>query len=169
MALESNTGLGVFNNYGTRDVEGKFGAEIGSSPLKTVVYDIDHTDLDSTTPDTYSALDYVFPVGSVFVSAQIVVETAVVGPTAINVGTYTFNASTKAVTAHDLDGLVATVAVTALDAVGDRVVGGGALVLTGTGAAFAVAAPVVVRIDPTVAAATAGKFRVYVTYYHPQP
>lgn len=169
MSLESNTGLGILSSYGPRTVEGKFGGEVGDHVLKTVLYDIDYLDLASTTPDTYTKLDYVYPAGSVFVGCQIVVETAVVGPTAIDVGTYTFNTTTKAITAHDLDGLVASVAVTALDAIGDRVIGGGALVLTGTGAAFATTSDVVVRIAPTVAAATAGKFRVYVTYWHPAP
>ena len=169
MTLESNTGLGVLATYGPRTTEGKFGGEVGDHVLKTVVYDIDHTDLSSTTTATFTLLDYVYPAGSVFVGCQIVVETAVVGPTAIDVGTYTHNATTKAVTAHDADGLVASVAVTALDAIGDRVIGGGALVLTGTGSAFATPSPTVVRIAPTAAAATAGKFRVYVTYWTPAP
>lgn len=169
MSLESNTGLGVLSAYGPRSVEGKFGGEVGDHVLKTVVYDIDALDLASTTAAPYTMLDYSYPAGSVFVGCQIVVEAAVVGPTAIDVGTYTYNATTKAVTAHDADGLVASAAVTALDAIGDRVIGGGALVLTGTGAGFATPSPVVVRIVPTVAAATAGKFRVYVTYWIPAP
>lgn len=167
MPLESSSGLTVLNNYGPQVTEHKFGAEIGDGAVKHVMYEVEFTDMASTTPATYTKLDYVYPAGAVFLSCQAVVETAFVGPTAINVGTYTFNTSTNAVTAHDLDGLIATVVVASFDAVGDRVIGGGALLLTGTGAAFATPSPTVVRIDPTGAAATAGKMRVYITYLHP--
>lgn len=173
MGLESNTGLGVFNSYGPVTTEGKFGAEIGDEVIKHVCFDITWQDLNSTTDTsyTYSGLDYVFPIGTTFLSCHYLVDEALVGPTAITAGTYTFNTSTKAITAHDADGLMtaAVGVVTALDAVGDRVIGTGALLATGTGAAFAVSAPVVVRIVPTVAIASAGKMRVYITYIHPAP
>ena len=168
MALESNTGLGVFNNYGPTTTEGKFGAEIGEGVIKTVVYDISWQDLSSTSAGAVTKLDYVFPIGSTFMSCQYVVDEAIVGPTAITAGTYLASDGT---TAHDADGLMtaAVGVVTALDAVGDRVIGTGALLATGTGAGFAVTAPVVVRILPTVAAATAGKMRVFITYLSPAP
>ena len=171
MSLENSAGLGVYNQYGARTVEGKFGGETADEVVKHVVYDISFEDLNSTTAATYSGLDYVIPAGSVFLRCEYVVDTAVVGPTAITAGTYTFNATTKAVTAHDADGLMtaAVGVVTALDAIGDRVVGTGALLTTGTGAGYAMTAPVVVRILPTVAVATAGKLRVYITYLAPQP
>lgn len=168
MPYEIDPVRGVSNNYGAMNTEGKFGAEIGNSLVKYVVFDVDHTDLASTTPAVYNKFDYVVPAGSVFLGCDIIVETAVVGPTAINVGTYTFVESTRVITAHDLDGL-ATTAVTTLDAIGDRVKGAGALLATGTGAGYAMTAPVVIRIAPTVAAATAGKFRVVVSYIAPTP
>lgn len=168
MALESSNGLGVQSQYGPRTVEGKFGGEIGDSVIKHVVYDISYEDLSSTSPAAAEGLDYVFPAGTTFLSCHYVVDTAIVGPTAITAGTYLASDGT---TAHDADGLMtaAVGVVTALDAAGDRVIGTGALLATGTGAAFAVTAPVVVRILPTVAAATAGKMRVYVSYIAPQP
>jgi hypothetical protein len=168
MSLESNTGLGVLATYGPRTTEGKFGAEIGDEVVKHVAYDVTFEDLDSTSPAAVTGLDYVFPIGTTFLSCRFTVDTAVVGPTAITAGTYLASDGT---TAHDADGLMTAVVgvVTALDAVGDSVVGTGALLTTGTGAAFAVTAPVVVRILPTVAAATAGKIRVYISYLSPQP
>jgi hypothetical protein len=168
MALEDSAGLGVFAQYGRRTTEGKFGAEIGDEVLKTVVYDIDYSDLASTSAGGVTGLDYVFPIGTTFVSCQYVVQEAIVGPTAITGGAYLASDGT---TALDADGLrtAAVGVVTALDAIGDRVIGTGALLATGTGAAFAVTAPVVLRFLPTVAVATAGKMRVYVTAWCPQP
>lgn len=168
MALESNTGLGVLAHYGVRTTEGKFGGETGDEVVKHVVFDISYEDLSSTSPAAVQGLDYVFPIGTTFLNCQYVVDEAIVGPTAVTAGTYLASDGT---TAHDADGLMtaAVGVVTALDAVGDRVLGTGALLATGTGAAFAVTAPVVVRILPTVAAATAGKMRVYISYMSPQP
>lgn len=169
MALESSNGLGIASSYGTRATEGKFGGEGNGSFVKHMMFEVDKDDLASLSAGVYSGLDLVFPIGTNFLDARIVVEQAVVGPTAITIGTYTFNTSTKAVTAHAAEGLMtaAVGVVTALDAVGDVVVGTGALLTTGTGAAFAVTAPVVLRVLPTVAVASAGKFRVYVTYLAP--
>lgn len=171
MGFESNTGLEVLNHYGPRTTEGKFGGQTGEAVVKHVVYDISYEDLNSTTAAPFTGLDHIIPAGSVFLSCQYVVDTAIVGPTAITCGTYTFNTDTKAVTAHDADGLMtaAVGVVTALDANGDRVLGTGALLSTGTGAGFAMTAPVVIRILPTVAVATAGKMRVYISYLAPQP
>jgi hypothetical protein len=102
-------------------------------------------------------------------TAYIKINWGSYGPSAA--GTYTLNTTTNSVTANDADGLMtaAVGVVTALDAVGDRVIGTGALLATGTGAAFAVTAPVVLSILPTVAAASACKMRVYVSYIAPQP
>lgn len=168
MALESNNGLGVLATYGPRTVEGKFGGELGDDVVKHVVYDISYEDLNSTSPAAVQGLDYVFPIGTVFLRCEYHVDKAIVGPTAITAGTYLASDGT---TAHAADGLMTALVgvVTALDAAGDRVVGTGALLTTGTGAGFAVTAPVVVRILPTVAAATAGKMRVYISYISPAP
>ena len=168
MSLESTNGLGILSHYGVRTVEGKFGGEIGDSVIKHVAYDVSFEDLDSTSPAAVQGLDYVYPIGTTFLSCQYVVDEAIVGPTAITAGTYLASDGT---TAHDADGLMtaAVGVVSALDADGDRILGTGDLLKTGTGAAFAVSAPVVLRILPTVAVATAGKMRVYVTYIAPQP
>lgn len=175
MGFATDSKRGVEVHYGPRTVEGKFGAEIGDGVVKHVVYDITHQDLSSTSAAAVTGLEYVYPAGSVFLSCQYVVDEAIVGPTAITCGTYLASDGT---TAHDADGLMtaAVGVVTALDAVGDRVLGTGALLATGTGAAFSTASSTVVdagglvlRILPTAAVATAGKMRVYVTYLAPQP
>lgn len=168
MGLESNTGLGVLNHYGPRVTEGKFGGQTMHGAMKYVVFDITYEDLNSTSPAAVQGLDYVFPVGTTFLSCQYIVDEPIVGPTAITAGTYLASDGT---TAHDADGLMTAAVglVSALDAAGDRIIGTGALLATGTGAAFNVSAPVVVRILPTVAVATAGKMRVFITYLSPAP
>jgi len=169
MALESSNGLGIASSYGTRPTDGKFGAEVGGEVVKHVMYEIGFADLASVTPSALSGLDLIFPIGTNFLRCSVLVETAVTsgGLMTLNVGTYTFNSTTKAVTAHNATGLVAGATVASLGAAGAVVVGAGALMATGTGAAFAVTAPVILRINPAVAVATAGKFRVYVTYLPP--
>jgi len=166
--MESKTGLGIQSSYGARTTEGKFGALIGDDVIKTVVYDLDYTDMASTSAAAKTGLDYVYPAYSTFLSCRIVVDEAVVGPTAFTIGTYLASDGTTAV---DADGLMtaAVGVVTALDAVGDMVVGTGAQLTTGTGSGWVLSAAAVIRILPTVAAATAGKIRVFVTYYSPIP
>lgn len=168
MTLESSNGLGILSQYGVRTTEGKFGGQIGDDVLKTVVYDLDYSDLSSTSAAAVEGLDYVFPAYSTFKSCRIVVDEAVVGPTAITIGTYLASDGTTAV---DADGLMtaAVGVVTALDAVGDMVVGTGAQLTTGTGAGWVLSAASVIRILPTVAVATAGKIRVIVEYFSPIP
>ena len=164
MTLEATNGLGVLTHYGVRTVEGKFGGEIADEVIKHVVYDISYEDLNSTSAAAVQGLDYIFPIGTTFLSCHYVVDTAIVGPTAITAGTYLASDGT---TAHDADGLMtaAVGVVTALDAVGDMVVGTGAQLTTGTGAGWVLSADAVIRILPTVAVATAGKIRVIVEYF----
>jgi len=165
MSLESSTGLGVLSSYGPRAIEGKFGGQTADEVVKHVVYDFDYTDLNSTSAAAVQGLDYVFPVGTAFLRAKIVVETAVVGPTNITVGTYLASDGTTAINAT---GLFAATAVTALDAIGDVVDGAGAQLTTGTTAANgALQSAAVIRVLPTVAVATAGKFKLYVSYLAP--
>lgn len=167
-SFANSAGIDVLNHYGIRTTEGKFGGQLDDEIVKHVVFDIGFADLSSTTPAAVTGLDFVFPIGTTFLSCQYIVDEAIVGPTAVTAGTYLASDGT---TAHDADGLMtaAVGVVTALDAVGDRVVGTGALLTTGTGSGFAVTAAVVVRILPTVAVATAGKMRVYITYITPAP
>lgn len=45
MGFESNTGLGVLNHYGPRDVNQKFGGETPDDVIKTAVWTFDYNDL----------------------------------------------------------------------------------------------------------------------------
>lgn len=169
MTFEVDAKRGVFNNYGPRVTDGKWGAEIGDDVVKHVVYEVDYADLSSTTITTalhgIQGFDYIIPSGASLLSARIVVETAVVGPTNITVGTY---AAADGTTVINTEGIFAATAVTALDAIGDVVVGTGAQLTTGTTATNgALQAAAVIRVLPTVAVATAGKFKLYVSYLAP--
>lgn len=171
MTFEVDAKRGVFNNYGPRVTDGKWGAEIGDEVVKHVVYEVDYADLSSTTITTalhgIQGFDYIFPIGTSFLSARIVVETAVVGPTAITVGTY---AAADGTTVINTEGLFTAAAnlVSGLDAIGDVMVGTGAQLTTGTTAANgALQAAAVIRLLPTAAVATAGKFKLYVSYLAP--
>lgn len=169
MTFEVDAKRGVFANYGPRVTDGKWGALIGDEVVKHVVYEVDYADLSSTTITAalhgIQGFDYIIPSGSSLLSARIVVETAVVGPTNITVGTY---AAADGTTVINTEGIFAATAVTALDAIGDVVVGAGAQLTTGTTAANgALQQAAVIRVLPTVAAATAGKFKLYVSYLAP--
>lgn len=168
MAYANSAGIGVLNSYGTRTTEGKFGAVNSEDLVKYLVFDLDYTDLASTSAGAVTGLDVVIPAYSVFTSCEYIVKTAMVGPTAIIAGTYLASDGTTAI---DADGLMtaAVGVVTALDAAGDRVVGTGAQLTTGTGAGWVLSADAVIRILPTVAAATAGQMRVIISYIPPQP
>lgn len=163
MALENTAGLGVLTNYGPITTKGKYGGEIGDEVVKHVSYEIDFNDLQSTSAWAVDGLDYIIPAGASLLSCRTVVETAVVGPTAITIGTYKASDGTTAIDADGLQTAAAGV-VTALDAIGDVLVGTGAQLTTGTAGAGALEFAAVIRILPTVAVATAGKFRVYISY-----
>lgn len=167
-AFEDTGGLGVLNHYGVRTVEGKFGGKTCEAVVKHIVYDITYEDLSSTSAAAVNGLEYVIPAGSSLLSCRYVVETAIVGPTAITCGTYKASDGTTAI---DADGLMTAAAgvVTALDADRDVLVGTGAQLTTGTGGVGALEFDAVIRILPTVAAATAGKMRVYISYLAPAP
>jgi hypothetical protein len=168
MSLELNAKLGIFNSYGPRTTEGKYGAMGDDEILKTLVFDFDHTDFQSTSAGAVSGLDVVIPAYSTFKSCRFIVKEAVVGPTAFTAGTYKASDGTTAI---DADGLMtaAVGVVTAMDAVGDMVVGTGAQLTTGTGSGWVLSEDAVIRVLPTVAVATAGKIRVIVEYYAPVP
>lgn len=170
MPLENSAGMKVLNNYGVRTTEGKFGAVIGDtgSIFRKAVFDIDFGDLNSLVAATKTGLDLVFPIGTKFRSTQLVGKTTFVGPTAITVGTYTFVDATGAVTVAPAADSLHTAAATAVAtfAANNSVAGTG----TGLGnGAFVTTAPVIIRILPTGAIATAGKARLTVEYSVPAP
>lgn len=161
MALENSAGLDVLNSYGPRTTEGKFGGVIGDEVIKVVAFDYDLDDFKATTPAAVTGLDHVFPTGTVFLTCRTIGETSVAGATAVNIGTYL---ASDGITAVAATGLAAPTA--AQLAANTTFVGAGASLTTG---AVVTTAPTVVRAVSTVAAATAGKFRVIITYLAPTP
>ena len=167
MSLESNTGLGVLSNYGTRAPTQARGAEIGDDVIKHVMFEVDASKGDVPVVASVKAvdgLDYVIPKGASLVRCRVVVEEAFNTLTLLTVGTYK---ATDGTTAIATAGLLST-ALATVDAKGDVVEGAGAQLTTGTGAAAgALQEAAVIRILGTVAAPTLGKARVYVTYLAP--
>lgn len=170
MSFESDAKRGVLNYFGPRKVNGEYGAK---GPVQMAKYAI----IDIAVPDTegigsaawaVEGLDVVIPSGSIFVSADFVVETAFNTLTALTVGTYK---ATDGTTALDADGLITAAgsALTTIDAVGDRLVGNGAQLATGTAGLGALAEDAVIRVLYTGAAPTTGKARLIVQYLSPTP
>jgi hypothetical protein len=163
MAFEELTGLGVLQSYGPRVTDGKWGASTSEEVIKHVVYEVDGTDLSSTTVvPPITGLDHIFPTGVVFLRAVTVGEVSLVGPTAVTIGTYLASDGTTAV---DADGLVTAAAGTAATLAANYYgVGTGAQLAAG---AVVTTAPTVIRVMPTVAVGTAGRFKLYVSYIAP--
>lgn len=164
MALESTAGLGVLNSYGPRTVNQSYG---GQQPDDVVKY----VSIEFTAPSTGMAaaawavqgIDAIIPAGAVFLHADVIVETAFDALTALTIGTYKASDGTTAI---DADGLVTAAgsALTAIDAVGDRLVGAGAQLVTGTAGLGALAENAVIRVLYTGSAPTVGKARLLVSY-----
>jgi len=173
MALENTAGLGVLNQYGPRNTSNPFGGRIENLE-RTLVIDIDvpsgagNAGGFSSAAWAVEGLDYVIESGSVFVSADLVVETAFNTLTALTVGTYQASDGTTAISAAGLI-TAAGSALTTIDAVGDRLVGNGAQLVTGTAGLGALTADAVVRVLYTGAAPTTGKARLIVKYLAPTP
>ena len=170
MTMESSTGLGVLNNYGTRNTQGNYGGQVGNYILKHAVIDIDVPKGEGIAAAAWAktGLDVVIPAGSIFKSADLVVETAFNTLTALTIGTYAASNGTSAV---DADGLITAAgsALEAINAVGDRLVGNGAQLVTGTAGLGALAAASVIRTLYTGTAPTTGKARLIVQYLSPTP
>jgi len=157
----------VVTSYGPRTVDQSRGGLIGDEVIKYVSIEI-------TAPDkgiaaaawAKNGLDVVIPTGSVFLTADLVVETAFDALTGLNIGTY---AASDGTTAIDADGLAAAAACTLemINAVGDRVKGAGAQLATGTAGIGATTAASVIRTLYTGTVPTVGKARLIVSYVQP--
>lgn len=167
MGFEADAKRGVLNHYGVRTTSGKYGGVQGNDVIKAV-------SIEFTAPDQGIAaaawavtdLDVVIPARAVFLSADVIVETAFDALTALTIGTYLASDGTTAV---DVDGLVTAAgsALSTIDAVGDRLVGAGAQLATGTAGLGALAAASVIRVLYTGTVPTVGKARLLVTYAMP--
>lgn len=170
MPFANSSGIGVLNNYGARGTRGDFGGRADGELLRVITYDIDVPNAFGIAAAAWAVegLDLIIPTGSVFRSVDFVVETAFNTLTALTVGLY---AATNGTTAVSVDGLITAAgsALTTIDAVGDRLVGAGALLATGTAGLGATTSNTVVRTLYTGAAPTTGKARLIVQYWAPTP
>jgi hypothetical protein len=159
----------VVTSYGPRSTSSQYGGVLQDGVKKTLT-------LEFTAPATGMAaaawakngLDVVIPAGSIFVKADVVVETAFDALTALTIGTYKASDGTTEI---DADGLVAAAgsALATIDAVGDRLVGAGAQLATGTAGLGATLFDSVIRVLYTGSAPTVGKARLVVDYISPTP
>lgn len=156
MGFESNTGLGVLNHYGPRNVNQKFGGETPDDVIKTAVWTFDYNDLPAGGTNK---LGMSIPAYAKILSARFEVLTGFTSSSAttdLDVGLEQADG-----TDIDLDGLLtaAQLTQTVIATRGNFVTGTGALV----GASIGAAAGELV-VTPTVADLTAGKARVIVEY-----
>ena len=180
MAFENTAGLAVLNHYGPRTTNSSFGAvqQTGAFHVATLEFGAPTT---TTSTDAafgrtglqaaawaVSDLDLVIPAGAIFMRADVVVETAFNALTALTIGTY---AATDGTTAIAVEGLVgaAEAGLAAIDAIGDRLLGYGTQLDTGTDGVGALPANAVIRCLYTGAVPTVGKARLIVQYMTPTP
>lgn len=170
----------VITSYGPRTTNSAFGGVVGDETLRTATIEFSAPTTTTSIADDFgktglqsaawakNGFDMVFPVGTVFKSATIVVETAFNTLTALNIGTYRASDGTTAIAATGL--VTATESALAnIDAIGDRVVGAGSQLTTGTGGTGATLYSSVIRCLYTGTVPTTGKARLIVEYYTPTP
>jgi hypothetical protein len=158
MGFEIDAKRGVANHYGVRTTDGSKGAEAADDLYKWAVWDFDYNNLP-----TYGSnnLQHVIPANATIVSAELLIDTAFASTsttTDLDIGLYT-----SAGVEIDANGLVtATEATqTAIAVENSRIVGAGALVNKGIGAAAGE-----LKVTPTVNDLTAGAGRVVVKYVY---
>ena len=150
---------GLFVKFGTDEAAVTRGGEDATNGDTHVVHiDFDYSDLAATGTEKIMADNVTIPNGAFIKAATLRVSTAFAGATAtLSIGLIDQDRST----AIDADGIDATIAVTAIDAVGDEVNCDGALVgttLTNTG---------LITMTEGTAAFTAGVAKLTVEYYMP--
>lgn len=172
MTFELDGKRNVYNHYGVRTTNQSFGGVQETGVIKTATYEINVARVGTAAGGISSAawakngMDLVIPAGASFVSARLVVETAFDALTALTIGTYKASDGT---TALDADGLIAAAgsALTAIDAIGDVLIGAGAQLATGTAGLGALAEAAVIRTLYTGTVPTVGKASLIVEYMSP--
>ena len=181
MSFESNVKRGTLSNYGTRETNSSFGGQIGDCVVKYASIEFGAPTTTSATANGFGktglqvaawaveGIDLVIPARAIFLSADIVVETAFNTLTGLTVGVYKATDGTTVTTGGAADSLVTAAACTLemINAVGDRVKGAGALLATGTAGAGAIAEAGVIRVLYTGTVPTVGKARLIVSYVMP--
>jgi hypothetical protein len=121
MALENVGGRETF--FGALPSRNKFGAEkAGAGSVKELVFEVDYSDLPAVDADNEMLAN--IPSGAVVTKATFKVTTAFAGGTSYVFGTYQADGGGVV----DADGLIVSTATAAIDAVGDYIQGGGALI-----------------------------------------
>jgi hypothetical protein len=121
MSLENVGGRETF--FGALPSSNKFGAEKASSgSTKELVFEVDYADLPAVDADNEMLAN--IPSGAVVTKATFKVTTAFAGGTSYVFGTYQADGGGVV----DADGLIVSTATAAIDAVGDFIQGGGALI-----------------------------------------
>ena len=171
MSFELDSKRGVLQSYGVRTTNSAYGAVQGDDVVKvvSVEFQAPTSGAGGATNGLAAAawakggLDVVIPAGAVFLHADVIVETAFDALTALTIGTYLASDGTTAI---DADGLVTAAgsALATIDAVGDRLVGAGAQLVTGTAGLGATTAASVIRTLYTGTVPTVGKARLIVQY-----
>lgn len=160
MPFELDTRRGVFNSYGIRTTNGKYGSQQGTKNgvIKSAIWDFVWNDLPSAGTSTLHA---VIPAGATIVSARLLVDVAFTSSgsaTDLTVGLQQANG-----TEIDNDGLLtaANAVDTAIAVAGNVITGTGALVGKTIGANAGEL--VVLASDANL---TGGKGRVVVEYVY---
>lgn len=171
MTMELDSKRNVLNHYGVRVTNSAYGAEQGDDVIKVVSVEFQAPSSGAGGAANGMAaaawakggLDVVIPVGAIFLNANVIVETAFDALTALSIGTYRASDGTTAI---DADGLVteAGSALATIDAVGDRLVGAGGQLVTGTAGLGATLYASVIRVLYTGTVPTVGKARLIVQY-----
>lgn len=173
MSFELDSKRNVLNSYGVRTTNSAYGAEQSDEVvhMASVEFQAPTTAQGAGGASNGMAaaawakggLDLVIPTGAIFLRADVIVETAFNTLTALTIGTY---AASDGTTAIQADGLVtaANSALAVIDAVGDRVVGSGGQLITGTAGLGATLVPSVIRVLYTGTVPTTGKARLLVQY-----
>lgn len=171
MAFELDGKRNVLQSYGVRTTNSAYGGEQGDSVIKFVSIEFQAPTSGAGGAANGMAaaawakggLDVVIPVGAIFLSADVIVETAFDALTALTIGTYRAADGTTVISA---DGLVTAAgsALTTIDAIGDRLVGAGPQLATGTAGIGATLYASVIRVLYTGTVPTVGKARLLVQY-----
>ena len=178
MSFEDLAVRNTLTSFGPRVTNSSFGGQIGDcvvkfaslefgAPTTTTSTDADFglTGLQASAWAT-KGIDLIIPAGAIFLKADVVVEEAFDALTALTIGTYKASDGTTPI---DVDGLVAAAgsALATIDAVGDRLVGAGGQLATGTAGLGALLFDAVIRVLYTGTVPTVGKARLIVSYVMP--
>lgn len=159
MGFELDNKRGVFNHYGRRTTNQKFGGQENSSTvIRRAQWDFDYNDLPAAGT---SNLQFALPANCTIVSARLIIDTAFTSTSTTT--DLTVGLATSAGAEIDLDGLVTAVNAdqTAIAVAGKVITGSGALVGLTIGAN---AGELVVT--PSVADLLTGSGRVIVEYVY---